>query len=140
MIISFADPCIRNIAKVGHLLRIIDFNLLRKLDSIENKWGFLKETITNAIEESFPLKKSIRKKNEQSPWFDAELRLLRNFRDYCYQDYMMDKTEQNLFQGDAEFDSFPEELCWDGKKASTTVDQMEMFNSCFASIESYSLS
>ncbi|RNA33810.1 hypothetical protein BpHYR1_054049 [Brachionus plicatilis] len=37
-------------------------------------------------------------------------------------------------------DSFPEELCWDGKKASTTVDQVEMFNSCFASIESSSLS
>ncbi|RNA09604.1 hypothetical protein BpHYR1_012411, partial [Brachionus plicatilis] len=128
------------------------------LDSIENKWGFVKETIINAIEECCPLKKSIRKKNEQSPLFDAELRSFRNFRDYCYQNYMMDKTEQNLFQyrdarreykklnrqkiklyfeakksndfknskkfwnfnktsiklrGDAEFDSFPEELCWD---------------------------
>ncbi|RNA11666.1 hypothetical protein BpHYR1_048534 [Brachionus plicatilis] len=49
------------------------------------------------------------------------------------------KTSIKL-RGDVEFDSFPEELYWDGIKASTTVDQVEMFNSCFASIESSSLS
>ncbi|RNA16648.1 hypothetical protein BpHYR1_021039 [Brachionus plicatilis] len=49
------------------------------------------------------------------------------------------KTSIKL-RGVAEFDSFPEELCWDVKKASTPVDQVEMFNSCFASIESSSLS
>ncbi|RNA13521.1 hypothetical protein BpHYR1_000174, partial [Brachionus plicatilis] len=49
------------------------------------------------------------------------------------------KTSIKL-RGDAEFDSFPEELCWYVKKASNTVDQVEMFNSCFASIESSSLS
>ncbi|RNA04750.1 hypothetical protein BpHYR1_025835, partial [Brachionus plicatilis] len=49
------------------------------------------------------------------------------------------KTSIKL-RGDAEFDSFPEELCWDVKKASNTVDQVEMFKSCFASIESSSLS
>ncbi|RNA04891.1 hypothetical protein BpHYR1_046012 [Brachionus plicatilis] len=43
-------------------------------------------------------------------------------------------------QNDADFDSIPEELCWDVKKASTTVDQMEIFNSFLASIKSSSLS
>ncbi|RNA16456.1 hypothetical protein BpHYR1_049150 [Brachionus plicatilis] len=150
--------------------KLINERNIAKLDSIENKWVFVKETIINAIEECCPLKKSFQKKNQQSPWFDAELRSLRNFRDYCYQNYMRDKTEQNLSQyrdarrepksqmtseilrnarkfyktsiklrGDAEIDSFPEELCWDVKKASTPVDQVEMFNSCFASIESSSL-
>ncbi|RNA19255.1 hypothetical protein BpHYR1_012314, partial [Brachionus plicatilis] len=57
-----------------------------------------------------------------------------------FEDELLFSRAGNVTVGDAEFDSFPEELCWHGKKASTTVDQVEMFNSCFASIESSSLS
>ncbi|RNA13460.1 hypothetical protein BpHYR1_038323, partial [Brachionus plicatilis] len=43
-------------------------------------------------------------------------------------------------RGDADLGSFPEELVWDDIKANNLVDQVEMLNSCFASIASSSLS
>ncbi|RNA00480.1 hypothetical protein BpHYR1_048781, partial [Brachionus plicatilis] len=109
----------------------------------------------------------------------------RNYRDFCYHNYLKCKNESYLNEyrearrdfkklnrnkmksffesksskdlknskkfwsffkssiktrGEADFNSIPEELVWADTKASNPVDQVEMFNSCFASISSSSLS
>ncbi|RNA18623.1 hypothetical protein BpHYR1_010854 [Brachionus plicatilis] len=56
----------------------------------------INDNILLSIDKCCPLKKIKDRNDQKCPWFDSELRTLRNYRDFCYHNYLNCKDSINL--------------------------------------------
>jgi hypothetical protein len=74
----------KNLSKIRSSLSAIDFSIIERFPLIEDKWGFVKDRVIEAIENCCPLRPIKNKAQNECPWFDAELISAKNHRDYYH--------------------------------------------------------
>lgn len=88
----------KNLKKVKHYLSKVDFSLMERFPKIDDIWGFVKDKVLEAIDHYCPLETFKNKSQNQCPWSDEELRISKNYRDYCHTLFSQSKSNHDLLE------------------------------------------
>ena len=101
--ITHKDPIVNmrrlndaNLIEINKLIEISDFSLMHGPDSVDQKWIFLKNSLLELINTVAPFKQIKLKCHDQnSPWFDSEMRSQFKRKDYLYNVAMGTQSEND---------------------------------------------
>ena len=85
----------KNLNLLSNILANKDFSQMDKLNSCDDKWLFLKNSILLELDKVCPLKKITMKSETKCPWFDLELTKAKTARDTLYAIFAKSKSDHD---------------------------------------------